>query len=264
MKKSKRKERYKSYDKKSLVVYLSLRFLVIICMIMQILRGEYNNALLCLLSLVLFLLPSIVERKLDIDLPNTLEIIIYLFIFSAEILGEINNFYHIFPYWDTMLHVINGFLCAAIGFSIVDFLNKTDERINLSPLYLCVVAFCFSMTIGVLWEFFEYSVDKILLADMQKDTMITQIATVTIDPKEDNNSILIKGIDKTVLYDKSGKVLATFDGGYLDIGLNDTMKDLIVNFIGAFVFCIFGYFYNKNEKSKVFVNNFMPKKKTNK
>lgn len=252
---------YKETGRKALLVYLILRTLIILCMILQIVRGDMNNAFLCLLSLVLLLLPSIIQHKLDITLPNTLEIIIYLFIFAAEILGEISNFYGIIPYWDTMLHTINGFLCAAIGFSIVDFLNKSDAKIHLSPKYLCVVAFCFSMTIGILWEFFEYGADKIFLLDMQKDTIISTVSTVTIDPEQNNKTVVLKNIDRTEIYDIDGNLLATIQGGYLDIGINDTMKDLIVNFIGAFVFCIFGYFYNKrgnNEDS--FINNFVPKK----
>ena len=142
---------YKETKRSSLLVYLVLRFLVIVCMVLQLLRGDINNALLCLLSLFLLVLPLFIQNKFAITLPNTLEIIIYLFIFSAEILGEINNFYHLIPYWDTILHTLNGFLATAVGFSLVDLLNKNSKKFNLSPVYLCLVAFCFSMTIGVLW-----------------------------------------------------------------------------------------------------------------
>ncbi len=252
---------YKETGRKSLLVYLVLRGLVLLCMFLQVIRGDIHNALLCWLSLVLLLLPSIIQNKLDITLPNTLEIIIYLFIFSSEILGEINNFYGIIPHWDTMLHTLNGFLCAAIGFSIVDFLNKSDIRVHLSPIYLCIVAFCFSMTIGVLWEFFEYGADKILLADMQKDTIVNTISTVTLDPEKNNNAVIVDNINKTILYDKDGNVLTEIKGGYLDIGINDTMKDLLVNFLGALVFCFFGYFYlKKGTQEASFIDNFIPKK----
>ena len=96
-----------NHEKSSIIVYFTLRFLVIICMILEFLRGDLNNAFLCLLSLVLLLMPFFIEKKLKIDLPNTLEIIIMLFIFAAEILGEINNFYAAIPYWDTILHTLN-------------------------------------------------------------------------------------------------------------------------------------------------------------
>ena len=147
---------YKENKISSLAIYLILRFLVILCMILQLIRGDLNNALLCLLSLILLFAPLFIQNKFEITLPDGLEIAIYLFIFSAEILGEINNFYGIIPYWDTMLHTINGFLATAVGFSLVNLLNNNSTHINLSPFYLCLVAFCFSMTIGVLWEFFEY------------------------------------------------------------------------------------------------------------
>ena len=96
---------YKETKRSSLAIYLILRFLVVICMILQIIRGDLNNALLCLLSLVLLFAPLFIQNKYEITLPDSLEISIYLFIFSAEILGEINNFYGIIPHWDTCLHL---------------------------------------------------------------------------------------------------------------------------------------------------------------
>ena len=105
-------------------VFLVLRVLVIITMILQFLKGNYENVFMCLLTLILFAIPIIIDQKLNIKLPNTLEIIIFLFIFSAEILGEVQNFYGVFKHWDTILHTLNGFLCAAIGFSMIDILNR--------------------------------------------------------------------------------------------------------------------------------------------
>lgn len=134
---------YQETRRSSLAIYIILRFLVILCMILQLLRGDLNNALLCLLSLVLLFAPLFIQNKFEITLPDGLEIAIYLFIFSAEILGEINNFYGILPHWDTMLHTINGFLATAVGCSLVDLLNKNSKSIKLSPFYLCLVAFAF-------------------------------------------------------------------------------------------------------------------------
>ena len=251
---------YQETKRSSLLVYLILRMLVILCMVLQIIHGNISNALLCLLSLVLLLLPMFIQNKFEITLPNTLEIIIYLFIFSAEILGEINNFYHLIPYWDTILHTLNGFLATAVGFSLIDLLNKNSKKINLSPVYLCLVAFCFSMTICVLWEFFEYGADKFFLLDMQKDEIISQISSVTLDETNSNKAIAIKDIEKTVIYNSRGEEVITINGGYLDIGINDTMKDLFVNFIGAIIFCIFGYFYLTKNKKNTFITNFVPTK----
>ena len=255
---------YKETKRSSLAIYLILRFLVVICMILQIIRGDLNNALLCLLSLVLLFAPLFIQNKYEITLPDSLEISIYLFIFSAEILGEINNFYGIIPHWDTCLHTINGFLATAVGFSLVDLLNKNSKDINLSPFYLCLVAFCFSMTIGILWEFFEYGGDKLVKFDMQKDTLITNISSVYLNPDNENKPVVVDNIGKTEIFDKDGKLLYVIDGGYLDIGLNDTMKDLFVNFIGALVFSFFAYIGLKNNKRSSVVKNFVPIKQKRK
>ena len=255
---------YKENKRSSLVIYLILRFLVIICMILQILRGDLNNALLCLLSLILLFAPLFIQNKFEITLPNDLVIAIYLFIFSAEILGEIDNFFGIIPYWDIILHTINGFLATAVGFSLVDLLNKNSKNINLSPFYLCLVAFCFSMTIGVLWEFFEYSCDKFLNVDMQKDTVIQKISSVALNPDGENKAVVVDDIGKTIIYDTNGDVLQVIDNGYLDIGLNDTIEDLFVNFIGAIVFSCFAFFDLKHNRSNSFINRFVPTKGNNK
>ena len=255
---------YKENKRSSLVIYLILRFLVIICMILQILRGDLNNALLCLLSLILLFAPLFIQNKFEITLPNDLEISIYLFIFFAEILGEIDNFFGIIPYWDIILHTINGFLATAVGFSLVDLLNINSKNINLSPFYLCLVAFCFSMTIGVLWEFFEYGCDKFLNVDMQKDTVIQKISSVALNPDGENKAVVVDDIGKTIIYDTNGDVLQVIDNGYLDIGLNDTIEDLFVNFIGAIVFSCFAFFDLKHNRSNSFINRFVPTKGNNK
>ena len=149
-------------------LYFILRAMVLVVMVAQFLNGNFENFFLCILTLILFLVPTFLERKIHIDLPDTLEVIILLFIFAAEILGEIQAYYITFPYWDTMLHTLNGFLCAAIGFALVDILNRSERfSIELSPLFLALVAFCFSMTIGVLWEFFECTMDQFFLLDRQ-------------------------------------------------------------------------------------------------
>lgn len=257
--KEKLKKTIKKSDKKTLTVYIILRVLVILCMIRELMIGDIQNALLCILSLILFLLPAFVENTFKIDLPNTLEITILIFIFSAEILGEINNFYGIFKNFDDILHTINGFLCASVGFSLIYLLNKNIDSINLSPIFISLVSFCFSMTIGVLWEFFEYSMDNIFNLDMQKDTYIEKINTVELDESKSNKIISVNDIDYTVLYDNKNNQLATLEG-YLDIGIIDTMEDLIVNFIGALVYSLFGYLYVINKEKNKIAGRFIIKK----
>jgi len=242
--------------KKTFAIYVILRVLVIVTLILQLLNKNYENAFLCILTLMLFLIPSIMEMRLNITLPDTLEIIILLFIFSAEILGEIQNFYNIFSHWDIILHTLNGFLCAAIGFSVIDILNRSKRfHLNLKPIFVAIFGFCFSMTIGVLWEFCEYSWDKLTLADTQKDTIVRNINTVLLNEEKKNKTVNIKNIDKTIIYSENGEFI--IDGGYLDVGLNDTMEDLLVNFIGAIIFCSLGYIYVKYRKSNSFVEGFI-------
>lgn len=237
------KEIFKNTKKSSLMTYIVLRILVLICLVREMILMNYLNALLCVLSLILFNVTFFIEKKFKIDLPNGLEIAIYCFIFSAEILGEVENFYGTIPIWDNILHTLNGFLAASVGFSLIDLLNKKVKNFNLSPVFVALVAFCFSMTIGVLWEFYEYSSDKFTLSDMQKDAIVSTVSTVTLDPNHDNKAVVVKNIAKTIMYDKDGKQIAVIDGGYLDIGLNDTMEDLFVNLIGAAVFSTLGYLY---------------------
>lgn len=248
------------HEKRSVtMVYILLRTSVVLVMLAQIFNRNFENVFLCVLTLILFMLPSTLERKLDLDLPNTLEIIILLFIYAAEILGEIGAYYVTFPYWDTVLHTLNGFLCAAIGFSLLDILNRhNDVRFHLSPLYLAIMSFCFSMTVGVIWKFFECTMDQLFFLDMQKDTVVSAIGSIMLDPTGGNTPIVLKNITDVIVVQADGTQTALGLGGYLDIGLLDTMEDLFVNFIGALTFSIIGYFYVRNRGKGKFAKRFIP------
>lgn len=260
-KRTKREELKTLWKEKKAVtaVYIFLRTSVVLVMLAQIFNRNFENVFLCVLTLFLFAMPSLLERKLDIDLPNTLEIIILLFIYAAEILGEIGAYYVTFPYWDTVLHTMNGFLCAAIGFSLLDILNRTSRvRFHLSPLYLAIVAFCFSMTVGVVWEFFECTMDQLFFLDMQKDSIVHTIGTILLDPTGGNHPVVLRNITDVIVVQSDGTQTALGLGGYLDIGLLDTMEDLFVNFIGALLFSIIGYFYVRSRGKGKFVKRFIP------
>lgn len=218
-------------------VYVILRFIVIVLLVANLMERDYESAYICVLSLVSFMLPAFVQRRFRVYIPSLMETVILLFIFCAEILGELQNYYGQYPYWDTMLHTVNGFICAAFGFSLIDILTRNrQEKFRLSPLYVSLVAFCFSMTVGVLWEFFEYGMDVIFLTDMQKDTVLHSLATVQL--RRDGTVEVLRDITTATV---NGRELGV--GGYLDIGLHDTMADLLVNFVGAVMFSILGYFH---------------------
>lgn len=241
-------------NKSTFAVFITLRFFVILAMVVSVIRGNYENLFVCTLALALFMIPAFVEKNFGIQLPSTLEIIILLFIFSAEILGEIQSYYTKIPFWDTMLHTMNGFLCAAVGFALVDIFNRNERfTFKLSPFFLAFTAFCFSMTVGVVWEFFECGCDLFLHTDMQKDTIVTQFSSVLLNPEGINVPIAVNNIHDTAI---NGNSLGI--NGYLDIGLLDTMKDLFVNFIGAVVFSIIGFFYVKTRGKGKFARRFIP------
>lgn len=235
-------------------VYVVLRLIVVAELVLSILRGEYESAFICLLVLILFILPFFIQQNFGIQLPTTLEIIILLFIFAAEILGELEGYFITYPNWDTMLHTTTGFLSAATGFALIDILNRNSRiKFHLSPVYVALAAFCFSMTVGVLWEFFEFGMDRLFHLDMQKDTVVQSITSVMLDPTNGNTPITIDGIHSVAV---NGNDLG-FDG-YLDIGLYDTMEDLFVNFIGAVTFSVIGYFYIKHRGKGKLARAFIP------
>ena len=245
----------KNQSKAKIIIYIVLRVLVLVVLIAQAFNHNWHNVMTCGLTLILFMMPSMLSKQMKITLPTTLEVIILLFIFAAEILGEIHGFYVLFPRWDDMLHTTNGFLAAAIGFAMIDVLNR-HERVsfNLSPIFVALVAFCFSMTIGVMWKFFECSMDMFLGKDMQKDTWIAAFNSVALNP--DGLNVPVSVDVKSVTVNCVNGTSMHWDK-YLDVGLYDTMHDLFVNFIGAVVFSVFGLVYIKN-RGKGIAAKFIP------
>ena len=239
-------------------VYLVLRLLVILVMVAQFFNGNFENVFLCILTLILLLLPTVLERRLQIDLPNTLEIIIMLFIFAAEILGEIQAYYtalsllgHHAPHSQRVSlcrHRLLWWTCAT---------GHERFSLSLSPVFMAIVAFCFSMTIGVLWEFFECAMDQFFLLDMQKDTVINSISSVLLDPTGRQRPFAIHDITDLIVV-ANGEQIPLGLGGYLDIGLLDTMNDLLVNFIGAAVFSLPGLFLCEKSRKGPLHPDFIP------
>ena len=229
-------------EKGVLVAYLFLGTMVLFAAIRSVARGEHFGVLMCALTLVFFALPSVAERRLHLRFPDFFVISVLAFVFSAEILGEINYYYVRIPLWDSLLHGISGFLFAAFGFAVADVLNRdTRIKFSLSPVWLSLAAFCFSMTVGVIWEFYEFGMDTLFSYDMQKDTFITGFNSVLLDPLKENIPVSVDGIREVTVYLETGESLGL--SAYLDVGLYDTMKDLFVNFVGAVVFSVVGYVY---------------------
>ena len=243
-------------NKRTFAFFLVLHTMVVLTAIRCLVTQNYESFATCILVLLLFLVPALIQDVMDLTIPPFFQAIIFGFIFAAEILGEVNHYYVRIPGWDTILHTINGFLFAAVGFSLIYLLNRGSKSFNLSPFYLAMVAFCFSMTIGVIWEFFECGMDLFFNKDMQKDFIVQTINSVSLDPEGAGTVIHVKDIVGTVINTASGETV-TVDGGYLDVGILDTMKDLLVNLIGAVVFSTIGYITLKTSKSSKVAEKFI-------
>lgn len=236
-------------------MYVVIRALTAAVLIHSLVRGQWENAVTCLMTLGLLMIPSFLERRLKIGLPGAMEILMVVFVFAANVLGEISSFYEKMPLLDSALHTVNGFICAGVGFGLIDILNR-DKRIsmNLSPLFVVLFSFCFSMTAGTVWEFFEFTMDALFGKDMQKDTVINSVHSHLL--ARNGGAFEIGSIRETAV---NGQKLGI--NGYLDVGLIDTVKDLLVNFAGAAVFNTAGYFYLTGRKKHTrFIRSFIPKR----
>lgn len=167
----------------------------------------------CLLGLVVLSLPSIVGRKWRVTIPNFIYIMYYIFLYCAIFLGEVLDFYYVIPHWDTILHFFSGAMLGALGFILVSWLNDSkDVHVTLSPIFVALFAFCFALSCGAVWEIYEYVFDGLLGLNMQK--------FVTAE----------------------GVVLSGHDA------LTDTMKDIIVDALAAFLMAAIGYSRLKAER----------------
>lgn len=178
------------------------------------LRSDYALMLIqCILGMVVMFLPSIIERKWRIDIPSFMHIVFVFFLYAAIYLGEVRSFYYKIPHWDTILHTFSGAMIGALGFSVVKLLNDSEKvKINLSPLFVAIFAFSFALAIGALWEVYEYTFDGLLGLNMQK------FALENGTPLVGRNAV------------------------------SDTMKDLIVDSLGALATSAVGYISLKFKK----------------
>lgn len=177
-------------------------------------KGDYALMLLqCTLGLVVMLLPSVIERKWSISIPNYMNVLYFIFLYCAIFLGEVRNFYYAVPFWDLILHAFSGAMLGALGFTIVIMLNNSKGiNLQLSPFFSAVFAFCFAMAIGAIWEIYEYAIDSTLGLNMQKYML------------------------------KDGTLLVGREA------LNDTMEDIIVDAVSALVISVIGYINAKRKE----------------
>lgn len=234
------------FEKKKMgkIVRLILSLIVIAIMIRQIFLKEWFMVFACIFTLIVFAIPRVFDKKFNIKFPMALEIAIYLFVFGAEIIGEIGEYYINVSWWDDLLHTVSGMLLAAVGLFFISVLNNENKRLNLPVFYKVFATFCFSITILALWECFEFGADCLTGSDMQKDTFITTINSVDLNEKKVNKSVSLN--IETI--EVNGEDWMKKYGGYLDIGLYDTMYDLLDGLLGASIYSIFSYFYLKKKQ----------------
>lgn len=223
----------------NIIIYILLRLIFILAGIVSVSNADYLTALQCFLALFIFILPAIIDKKFNIDIPNALEISIIIFTFMTVLGGELGHFYAQYPLWDKMTHTFSGFMIAAIGVALIDLLNKRKIAVsNLSPFFMVFFAFCFALTVGVMWEFLEFAVDKFSGAtDMQADYFVSSFASKIAGGPKNPTPVIVKNIENVVINFKDGREALVLPG-YIDIGNKDTMYDLMVGSIGAFAFCL--------------------------
>lgn len=170
-------------------------------------KGDYVLMLLqCILGVAAMLLPGILQRKLRLNIPSGMVIAFAIYLYCAIYLGEVFAFFYRVPHWDTLLHTFSGAAFCIIGMSIIGILSRAESvSVSLSPAFIAIFALCFSLAVGSIWEIYEYAMDVMLGTNMQKFAL---------------------------------------EGGAALVGqaaLADTMKDLIVDTLGAAVAAVAGY-----------------------
>lgn len=167
----------------------------------------------CLLGLIVINLPAIIARRFRFEIPMVLYGLYIVFLYCAIFLGEVRSFYYVIPNWDSILHGFSSLMLGFFGFMVITILNRDEHiMVHLSPSFAAVFAFCFALTIGSIWEIYEYTFDGLLGMNMQK--------FMTAD----------------------GQVLT----GHA--ALRDTMKDIMIDAAGAIVSSTVGYFAIVNDK----------------
>jgi hypothetical protein len=178
------------------------------------LRSDYVLMLLqCVLGLVVMAIPSIIERKWSIRIPSYMYIVYFIFLYCAIYLGEVRSFYYTIPHWDKILHCFSGAMLGALGFTLIDILNSSERiKVQLSPFFVALFAFCFALAAGAVWEIYEYTFDGLLSLNMQKYAL------------EDGTQLIGRA------------------------ALSDTMGDIIIDTVGSLTISLIGYFLIKKDR----------------
>jgi len=165
--------------KASLTTWLIWGFLAL-AFLGGLLAGRYTLAFVAAATFGASLVPFLVASRLHIRVPNSFMAAIVAFIFATLFLGEANNFYERYWWWDVMLHAGSAMGFGLIGF-IAMFMLFQGDRYVAPPLAIGLFAFCFAVTIGALWEIFEYAMDVNFGLNMQKNGLQDTMWDLVLD-----------------------------------------------------------------------------------
>lgn len=230
-----------------MIITVSLRFIIVITMMSSIILGILNakaetggshyfmNAFTCLIMFIITFVPSFLHNNTKLIFPTALQTGIVIFTFLAMYLGEIFRYYERFWWWDVMLHSTSGFMLGLIGFILLYSLNDDkDVLLKMNNFCIMLFAFCFAMSAGAMWEIFEFSGDYLLGMNMQKSVYVTDINELSVYVNQ--------------------------WGRFMDPGLTDTMKDIIVDAIGALVAVLGCFFFYRKKKGRLISKSLEGKK----
>lgn len=162
--------------------YLVYRVLLVIALGLSIYYADLLNILLCLMTMFLTFLPTLVERKWHVHYPTEFEFLIMAFIFMSIILGSVFSFYERYRLWDVFLHTISGVIIGLIGFSMVYILNRGSlTKVQLSPSFIALFSMSFAISIGAIWEIYEYFMDSTLGWNMQRSGLNDTMSDLIVD-----------------------------------------------------------------------------------
>lgn len=189
--------------------------------------GDWSRAVLAAATIGLVALPRIVELlfKRDMNIPLYLICTLYS---AGHMAGHVYYLYYLLPWWDDLLHFAGGVIFALLGieFSRALCRGKSSE---VSYFLIAIFGFCFSVTLSVLWEFAEYLMDVLFALDMQSDRIVHSLSSFNLGTEPGIRGT-VGNINEVMI---NGKPLGV--GGYIDIGLIDTMSDLLLEALGAFI-----------------------------
>lgn len=193
---------------------------VIFYLISGLIKWDMTTIFACVLSLIFMIITNVIGKKIGFG--NGIKILIYVFILSTEILGEIYHFYVDVWWFDIVMHTYFAFIVSYAGLYLIRYF-----KIKGSIYFVILFIFSLAMMTESVWEIFEFSMDRVIGTDMQKDTVIRNINSTYLSENIYVDKVMVNDIDFMDRY-----------GGYLDIGLYDTIGDMICTVVGSFMFIV--------------------------